>query len=141
MRCPGCGGSVNSHERGCQRCGQKLGETVTGLLKTSTILVSVDDGRSVYRSMRELPEPLRNKLIESTNSLLSTTILIADRRGQQEIQRVVRDPPPVSGRSSSNSTSGAEPPPARRRLSLPLAIASLSTGAVVLAVWLIRFLR
>ncbi len=44
----------------------------------------------VYRSMEEVPHPLRSKLLKSTNSANSATILIADRRGREEIARVMR---------------------------------------------------
>jgi len=44
----------------------------------------------MYRSMDEVPDPLRNRLLKSTNSPNSATILIADRRGRQEIAKAMR---------------------------------------------------
>jgi hypothetical protein len=40
--------------------------------------------------MDEVPDPLRNRLLKSTNSPNSATILIADRRGRQEIAKAMR---------------------------------------------------
>ena len=44
----------------------------------------------VYRSVEEIPPPLRNKLLQSTNNPNSRTILIADRRGRKEIAHAMR---------------------------------------------------
>jgi hypothetical protein len=40
--------------------------------------------------MDEVPRPWRTKLLESTSSANSATILIADRRGREELARVMR---------------------------------------------------
>jgi hypothetical protein len=65
-------------------------------LKSSTIFISVGDRTEVYRSVDEVPPSLRKKLEESTNGIHSATILIADRRGREEIMRAIRG----NGRSS-----------------------------------------
>ena len=62
-------------------------------IKTSTIFVSVGKHTKVYRAMEDVPAPLRQKLVESTTGLNSATILIADRRGKQEIDRILRTMP------------------------------------------------
>lgn len=62
-------------------------------IKTSTIFVSVGKQTKVYHSMDEVPARLREKLVESTTGLNSATILIADRRGKEEIDRVLRTMP------------------------------------------------
>ncbi len=62
-------------------------------LKTSTIFISVGGKTRVYRSVEDVPAPLRKKLEQSTNGLNSATILIADRRGRQEIARAIRGLP------------------------------------------------
>ena len=59
-------------------------------LKSSTIFISVGDRTEVYRSVDEVPPSLRKKLEESTNGIHSATILIADRRGREEIMRAIR---------------------------------------------------
>jgi hypothetical protein len=62
-------------------------------LKSSTIFVSVGTRTEVYRSVEEVPPSLRKKLEESTNGINSATILIADRRGREEIMRAIRGGP------------------------------------------------
>ena len=63
-------------ERRCPYCGELAPEKLAGMLKTSTILISADDTEGVYRSVQEVPEPLRKKLLRSTNGINSRTILI-----------------------------------------------------------------
>lgn len=73
-------------------------------LKKSTIFISVGDKTRIYHSVDQVPPALRKKLEQSTNGLNSATILIADRRGRQELARAIRGLP-----------AGARPPagPAR----------------------------
>ena len=47
----------------------------------------------VYRSVSEVPAQLRKELEESTNSFNSATILIADRRGREEIIKTLNGIP------------------------------------------------
>src|ERR1700731_1035511 len=54
-------------------------------VKTSTIFIAKGGKTQVYRSVSEIPARLRKELEESTNSFNSATILIADRRGREEI--------------------------------------------------------
>lgn len=61
--------------------------------KSSTIFVSTDEGTSVYRSMKEIPLPMRRKLQESMQGMHSATILIADKNGQDELIRAVQGQP------------------------------------------------
>lgn len=61
--------------------------------KSSTIFVSTDKGTSVYRSMKEIPLPLRRKLQESLQGMHSATILIADKRGRDELIRALQGQP------------------------------------------------
>jgi hypothetical protein len=60
---------------------------------SSTIFIAVGDETRVYRSVEEIPAPLRQKLEQTTNGLNSATILIADRRGREEIVRAIRGLP------------------------------------------------
>jgi hypothetical protein len=55
--------------------------------KYSTILIAADDEYAAYRSVHEVPESLRKKLIETTTGRNAITILIADENGRQEILR------------------------------------------------------
>ncbi len=62
-------------------------------VKTSTIFIAKGDRTRVYRSVNEIPQQLRKELEQSTNGFNSATILIADRRGRQEILRALQGMP------------------------------------------------
>jgi hypothetical protein len=80
-------------------------------LKSSTIFISVGNKTEVYRSVAEVPPSLRKKLEQSTNGINSATILIADRKGKEEIVRAIRGLP--SNLRTRLSTSLREPTAAR----------------------------
>jgi hypothetical protein len=62
-------------------------------VKTSTIFIAKGGKTQVFRSVNEVPPQLRKELEESTNSFNSATILIADRRGREEIVRALNGLP------------------------------------------------
>jgi len=62
-------------------------------VKTSTIFIAKGGKTHVFRSVTEVPARLRKELEESTNSFNSATILIADRRGREEIVRALNGMP------------------------------------------------
>ncbi len=62
-------------------------------LKSSTIFISVGNKTEVYRSVNDVPPGLRKQLEQSTNGIHSATILIADRKGKEEIVRAIRGLP------------------------------------------------
>ena len=62
-------------------------------LKTSTIFIGKGDQTHVFHSVNEVPQGLRKELEESTNGFNSATILIADRRGREEIRRALNGLP------------------------------------------------
>jgi hypothetical protein len=81
-------------------------------LKSSTIFISVGNRTEVYRSVADVPPSLRKKLEQSTNGINSATILIADRKGKEEIVRAIRGLP-----SDLRSRLG---PPAREEAPAPI---------------------
>jgi hypothetical protein len=56
-------------------------------IKTSAILIGEGTGFAVYQNLEEVPLRLRRKLAESTAGANAGTVLIADRRGAQELMR------------------------------------------------------
>ncbi len=58
-----------------------------GTVKTSTILIGEGRGFSVYRTLDDVPPRLRTKLMKSTAGANAGTVVIADRRGAQELLR------------------------------------------------------
>ncbi len=62
-------------------------------LKTSAIFVSVGAHTHVYRSVDKMPASLRQKLEKTTTGANSATILIADRKGKEELVRAIQGLP------------------------------------------------
>lgn len=107
MTCPRCQIEFNSRHWGeCPHCGalNDSAPEIEGVMKTSTILISTDDG-GVFGSIEEVPEPLREALVSATTGANSATIFIADRVGRTRIAAALRslplDPPARPGASMS----------------------------------------
>ena len=83
-------------------------------VKTSTIFIAKRGPTQVYRSVGEIPAKLRKELEESTNSFNSATILIADRRGREEIVKALNGMPSSLRSRLANSLT---PRPAGERAS------------------------
>lgn len=62
-------------------------------IKSSTIFISIGDRTSVFRSVDEVPPELRKRLEESTTGINSATVLIADRKGRDELIRAIQGAP------------------------------------------------
>jgi hypothetical protein len=62
-------------------------------VKTSTIFIAKGGKTRVYHSVNDVPPLLRKQLEDSTNGFNSRTILIADRRGREEIVRALNGLP------------------------------------------------
>lgn len=78
----------------CERLDHNgIGNMAVLTAKSSTIFVATDEGTSVYRSLKEIPAPLRRKLQESMQGMHSATILIADKRGREELIRALQGQP------------------------------------------------
>ncbi len=105
-------------------------------IKSSTIFIATGDKTSVYRSMDEVPAPLRKKLQESTNGINAATILIADRRGREEIVRAIQGlPNSIRGRLTS-TLGAARRPEVLKKLDWRTALELVLAGAVGLLIWL-----
>jgi hypothetical protein len=110
-------------------------------LKSSTIFISIGERTEVYRSVEDVPPGLRKKLEQSTNGINSATILIADRRGREEIVRAIRGlPSNLRSRLSATLRSEAQSPTKRRNMPLVYLRRSaefLIPPALGIAVWLL----
>src|SRR5260370_28802678 len=92
MTCRRCRKKIEEFETRCPHCGD-VNEKASGMFQTSTVLISASGTDQVYRSVDEVPAGLRTRLLKSTNGANSATILIADRRGRQEIAQAMRNMP------------------------------------------------
>src|SRR4030081_1843637 len=111
-------------------------------LKSSTIFISVGDKTRVYRSVEEVPPHLRKKLEQSTNGINARTILIADRRGREEIVRAIRGlPTEVKSRFAETYRADTETRPKRKVLHWHFLVRNwaeiLLPVAILLIVWLL----
>lgn len=89
MVCPRCRHSLEKDSSGqCPKCGLSYARSSSLVMKTSAVLIAAGGERHVYRSVSDVPPSLR-LLEESTNSVNSATVLIADRRGKEEIAKVL----------------------------------------------------
>src|SRR5277367_2744619 len=117
MICPDCHRSFDGDS--CPRC-----RAAKGVVKTSTILISAGETRSVYRSVDEVPDGLKRQLLRSTNGTNSATIVIADRQGRREIANAIRNIP---------ATEHAQPP--KFRPTVVHAVGALLLLAAAASVW------
>ena len=98
MVCPRCGFSLERELSGrCPKCGTRYSQSTSVVMKTSSVLIAAGGGCQLYKSVSDVPAGLRKTLQETTNSRNSATILIADRRGKEEIakalERIAEAPP------------------------------------------------
>ena len=92
MTCRRCRKKFEEFETRCPHCGES-NDHAAGMFQTSSVLISTSGTERVYRSVEEVPAALRTRLLKSTNGANSATILIADRRGRQEIAKAMRNLP------------------------------------------------
>ena len=89
MICPHCQFEFGTPLANCPECGIRIVRKVSGIVKTSTVMIAAGGENNFYRSVQEVPESLRQRLIESTNSENSGMIVIADRAGKEQWTEVV----------------------------------------------------
>jgi len=89
MTCPQCFSQLDRTPRVCPECGVNLYRNVSGIMKTSAVMISAGGEDSFYDSVQEVPERLRKQLMETTASANSGTIVIADRAGKEQLTQVL----------------------------------------------------
>jgi hypothetical protein len=115
--------------------------------KSSTIFVATNEETRVYRSVREMPADLRRRLEQTTSGANSATILIADKRGREELVRALQGlPSDVQSRLASTlranqKAQAAAVPRRRRRRQFRLWLEILAPIAVGATVWLLAAVR
>jgi hypothetical protein len=115
--------------------------------KSSTIFIATSDETRVYRSVGEVPPHLRRRLEKSTSGSNSATILIADKRGREELVRALQGlPSEVQSRLATTLRANQKrqsPIMARgkRRLPIRLWLEILAPVAVGFTVWLLTSAR
>jgi hypothetical protein len=105
MTCGRCGKEFDEADGPCPHCSEADAGT-SGLFQTSTVLISAGGADLVYRSVEEIPPGLRTRLLKSTSGGNSGTILIADRRGRQEIAKTMGKLPDSAPRRLVKAISG-----------------------------------
>ncbi len=148
MTCPECQIDYDpDHWDSCPHCGcghEAVGTfEVSGVVRTSAILIAAGEGEpKFYRSLEEVPEPMRQMLESSTSGPDSGTVFIADREGRAQVVRALRSlpaPQPATALTRFSSTVSPQPRPrAKRRVSLATLwfalVIALFSGAVI---WLV----
>ena len=100
-------------------------------VKTSTIFIATGGKTKVFRSVDDVPPKLRRRLQESTTGINAATILIADRKGREEIVKALRGMP--SGLRTKPGRSQRKSP---KRMDWKTWAEILLPGAVGLLIWL-----
>ena len=67
----------------------RLLRNVSGIVKTSVVMISAGGEDALYRSVHDVPEPLRKQLMETTAGDNSGTIVIADRAGKEQLTQIL----------------------------------------------------
>jgi hypothetical protein len=89
MTCPRCSAELEGGAGVCPECGTRVLRNVAGMLKTSAVMISAAGEQGFYRSVQDVPEPLRQELLRVTASENSGTIVIADRAGKEQMTQIV----------------------------------------------------
>src|SRR3954453_167476 len=89
MTCPRCYSEFKDDSGTCPECGIKLLRAVSGVIKTSAVMITAGNQPEFFSSVQDVPEPLRTQLMEITNGSNSGTIVIADQAGKEQITQLM----------------------------------------------------
>jgi hypothetical protein len=142
MTCPRCSAELEPGGGACPDCGIQVLRNISGVIKTSAVMISAAGERGFYRSVQEVPEPLRRELLRVTAGDNAGTIVIADRAGKEQLTRGVARREAARGRAAGKPVAGTAAPPAAVPYFLGLSwvvwagiLLLLSSAAVVIAVF------
>jgi hypothetical protein len=114
MTCPRCHSDLLRSDIGntdavCPECGTQLVRNISGVMKTSAVMIAARGESGFYRSVQDVPEPLRTQLIETTTSPNSGIIVIADKAGKEQLTQVMarREQARAESRETQPSTEPA----------------------------------
>ncbi len=116
MTCPRCQATIDAEKELCPECGAGLYRNVSGIIRTSAVMISAGGKESFYHSVQEVPERLRKQLIDTTAGDNAGTIVIADRAGKEQLTQALarrelaaaRPSPPIAELAAPQP--GAETP-------------------------------
>lgn len=89
MMCPKCHTEIETGGGVCPECGLRLLRNVSGVMKTSAVMIAAGGEQGFYHSVHDVPEPLRTQLLETTGSRQAGTIVIADRAGKEQLTQAM----------------------------------------------------
>ncbi len=150
MTCPKCHAElrrsdVERLDGVCPECGVRLVRNISGVMKTSAVMIAARGESGFYRSVQDVPEPLRTQLIETTTSQNSGIIVIADKAGKEQLTQVMarreaRRAATVPAEESTQELAVASPPEPPPSLRMPwLAWAGFVLVLILAAVLFILF--
>jgi hypothetical protein len=104
----------------CPECGVSLMRNISGLMKTSAVLIAAGGEPEFYSSVKDVPEPLRTQLLETTASPNSGTIVIADRAGKEQLTQAMARREAARTSKLESVANAPEAGPSRHLLRNPL---------------------
>lgn len=126
MFCPECRRHFLAEDAAvCPYCGLAI---AAGVVKSSAILIAAGDTHEVFRSVDEVPEELRTRLVRTTSSPQARTIIIADRRLKARFQ--------ASAAAAAARASATPEPGSRETGQRGAPIPASPRSPAALAVWL-----
>ncbi len=62
MICPHCEFEFETPAANCPECGIRIVRKISGIVKTSTVMIAAGNENNFYRSIQDVPEPMRRQL-------------------------------------------------------------------------------
>jgi hypothetical protein len=115
MTCPKCYAEFESGPGVCPECGVQLLRNVSGMVKTSAVMISAAGEKGFYRSVRDVPEGLRQQLLRVTAGENAGTIVIADQAGKEQLTQIVARRDAAAGRPAKAAAAAPDPVPVGSR--------------------------